>query len=87
MGGFCSQLCREDSHTGSQSPKRQKIIGVDIDPQLEACFFFSRGKGKQQKKNRGETTTTFFFCVVVVVVGSFDLDVEKKNVFFLEARQ
>jgi len=31
-----------DSHTGSQSPKRQKIIGVDIDPQLEILWILSQ---------------------------------------------
>ena len=84
---------REDSHTGSKSPKREKIIGVDIDPQLEVCFIFLVSVGKQEtteKERGGETTTkgalfalfffTFFFCCCCCCC--FDLDMEKKRCLF-----
>lgn len=63
---------REDSHTGSKSPKRQKIIGVDIDPQLEACvfsFFSGEGEAAENERGRNNTKGAFFF---VVGLGTWD---------------
>jgi len=33
----------QDSHTGSMSPRRETIIGVDIDPAMEALREGNRG--------------------------------------------